>query len=320
MKRLLLVSTLLLLAATACEAQTPDASGFALGRDYTLDSGSQLEGDQVIVAYEASLETSSHITGDLTLTANKVAFDATVDGDAVIVADNLALGDNTHITGDLVICVQDLARDDLARIDGEVREECDRSSRVSVSNLVDSVWDTWRGGWFYRVSTAIWGALLFGALAALGTVFFPRPLIRMSETMRRHLFATGSVGCLTILVVIGLTTVYIFALFLLVFPLVLLPLVMLAWLIVILFSVLGWMALAEPSGILLLTMLRVSRQPRMINAAVGGIALALLLRVWSIFWFTAWIGLLITAVLGAIGLGAVLLTRIGTRPYHPAAQ
>jgi hypothetical protein len=53
----------------------------------------------------------------------------------------------------------------------------------------------------------------------------------------------------------------------------------------------------------------------MVSAAIGGVTLALLLRIWSIFWFTAWMGLLATIILGSIGLGAVLLTHIGTRPY-----
>jgi hypothetical protein len=61
--------------------------------------------------------------------------------------------------------------------------------------------------------------------------------------------------------------------------------------------------------------LGMDHQPRMVSAAVGGITLALLIRVWSVFWFTAWIGILATIILGSVGLGAVLLTHVGTRPY-----
>jgi hypothetical protein len=62
----------------------------------------------------------------------------------------------------------------------------------------------------------------------------------------------------------------------------------------------------------------IDKQPRMVTAAVGGIVLSLLLRLWSVFWFTAWIGVLATAVLGSIGLGTVILTHVGTKPYpHP---
>ena len=77
----------------------------------------------------------------------------------------------------------------------------------------------------------------------------------------------------------------------------------------------GWTALAAPFGVWVFRLLRMDHQPRMVAAAVGGIVLALLLRVWSVFWFTFWIGLVASIILGSIGLGAVILTRVGTRPY-----
>ena len=79
-------------------------------------------------------------------------------------------------------------------------------------------------------------------------------------------------------------------------------------------SLLGWMALAAPVGQWVLYRLRRGTQPRMIAAAVGGVVLALGLRVWSVFWFTGWLAGLILLGAGSVGLGAVLLTRAGTRP------
>lgn len=305
---------MLVLTSLACISGSHEVQGFNLGRDYELQSGDQLTGDQVIMAYTIRFQADSAVDGDVTLTANTVDFDGSVTGDLVVVADRFTLGNQAAIMGDLAICVKTLERSPGARVDGEVREECDSSSRVSVSNVIRSGWDSWRSGWFYRASSAVMGSFLFGALAALGTVFFPRPLVRMSETMRRAPFSTGGFGCLTMLVAIGLTGVYVISL-LLVLPLVLLPFVALAWLVIGLLSLLGWMALAEPFGILVVRVLHIGRQPRMISAAIGGITLGILLRIWSVFWFTAWIGILATIVLGSIGLGAVLLTHVGTQPY-----
>jgi hypothetical protein len=309
---------MMLLASLACLAETNDLNGFNLRRNYQLESGELLSGEQVVMAYQIDLKEGSGVDGDLTLTGNKVSLAGTVNGDVVVVADQLRIGDSAHVSGDLVICVKDLNRREGAQVDGEIREECNDSSRVSVANLIESGWDAWRSGWLYRLSSSVIGSLMFGALAALCTVLFPSPLVRMSETIQRAPFATGTIGCLTILMAIGLTAVYGISL-LLILPIVLLPFVVVAWLIVGMFSVLGWVALAEPFGIYLFRLLGASRQPRMINAAIGAIVLALLLRVWSIFWFTAWIGLLATTVLGSIGLGAVLLTRIGTKPYSRPA-
>jgi hypothetical protein len=101
----------------------------------------------------------------------------------------------------------------------------------------------------------------------------------------------------------------------LILPVILLPFVVLAWVVIGLLSLLGWVALAEPFGRTLFRWLHMEPQPPMIAAAMGGITLTALVRVWSIFPFTEWIGLLATVVLGSAGLGAVVLTRAGTRTY-----
>ncbi len=124
----------------------------------------------------------------------------------------------------------------------------------------------------------------------------------------------GGVGAITVLILVGLTLLYALMLKLVV-PLVLLPVVVLIWLALLLLSLLGWLALAEPFGVFLFRILRADRQPRMITAAVGGMVLALLLRLWSVFWFAPLFAFLSVILFIAIGLGPVLLTRFGTQPY-----
>ena len=305
---------MLVLVVTGCQADQGDFEGFSVSSSYTLLSGEQRAGDQVILAAEIVLEAGSLLEGDITLIGEKVTVNAAVDGDAIAVADRLTIGAEAHITGDLVICVKNLERSDAARIDGNVREECNRSGRASVANTVNSGWAGWRGSALFRMSAVITGSLFFGALSALLTAILPRPLVRMSESIYRAPVAAGGIGLLTMLAATGLTVVYGVSL-LLVLPLVLLPLVIIAWLVIGVLSVAGWAALAGPFGIALLRRAGLESPPRMVAAAVGGVALSLLLRVWSIFWFTAWIGLLVTALVGALGLGAVILTRLGTQPY-----
>ncbi len=314
------VLILLVLSSLACVGVTDKAKGFELRRIFTLKSGQQRSGDQVFVAYKIRLEKDTAIGGNLTMIGRTITLDSTVQGDVVVVADRLTLGEDTQVNGDLVVCVKHLDEGTGTQIiGGKLKKECTTSNRVSFSNLVESAWNSWQGSLLFRVSASLVGALLFGALSALFTAVFPRPLVRMSESVYRSPFTTGGIGCLTMLVAAGLTVTYAVSLRLLL-PLILLPVVMLGWLAAIVLSLIGWVALAGPFGIYLLHLLGMGKQPRMIGAAVGGIALALLLRVWSVFWFTAWIGLLATVVLGSFGLGAVLLTRVGTRPYpHPTS-
>ena len=305
---------MLVLVVTGCQGDAGDFDGFSVSSSYTLQSGEQRTGDLVILAGTIVLEPDSAVEGDVTLIGERVTLSASVLGDAIAVADRLTIGDEAHIAGDLVICAKNLEQGDAARIDGEVREECSRGGRASVANTINSGWESWRGSALFRMGAVITGSLFFGALSALLTAILPRPLVRMSESIYRAPVVAGGVGMLTMLAATGLTVVYGISL-LLILPLVLIPVVILAWLVIGALSVMGWVALAGPFGVALLRRAGLESPPRMVAAAVGGVVLSLLLRVWSVFWFTAWIGLLATALLGAVGLGAVLLTRAGTRPY-----
>jgi len=304
-----------LVATLAYAGSRIETDGFNLRRDYTLTNGNQRSGDQVIVAIEnAYLEAQSVVDGKATIIGGDVLIGGDVTDDVVVLADRLVVGETAHIQGDLVACVNSLVRQPGARIDGELKEECSDGHGVSVASLFESGMDGWRDNVVLRFSGMVVGALLFGAVASLVTLIMPRPLIRMSNSMRRSPATTGGFGCLTILVALGLTMIYLVSL-LLVLPLVLLPFFVLVWVALGLLSLLGWIALAEPFGNRVLNWLDIDEQPRMISAAVGGIALTLAVRIWGLFWFTSWIGLLLTAVLGSIGLGAVVLTRLGTRSF-----
>lgn len=307
------ILALLMLVISACSSNSGDDEGFNLKRDYRLHGGDQLDGDQVILAATITLESGSTINGDTTLTGDEVTLNAIVNGDVVVWADTLSLGETAHVTGDLVVCAAYRPHEQ-ARIDGEVKEECVNSGTVSAANLIESAYNSWRGSPLFRLSSVLIGSLLFGALAALSTVLFPRPLVRMSESVQRSPLRAGGLGFLTMLVAIGLTVLYGISL-LLVLPVILLPFVVVGWIAIGLLSVLGWVALAVPFGVFIIRLLRIDHQPRMVAAAVGGVSLTLLLRLWSVFWSTAWIGLLATVILGSVGLGAVILTHVGTKSY-----
>ena len=304
-----------LLAMLACAASAIKTDGFSLRKDFVLASGSQRSGDQLIVAAgNIRFEPQSAVAGKATLIGSDVALDGEMAGDVVVIADRLVVGDQARIQGDLIACANTIERRPGAQIGGEFKEECSERHGVSVASLFNSGLHGWRDNIALRFGGMVVGALLFGAVAALVTLVAPRPLIRMSNSMRRAPGTTGGFGCLTILAALGLTMIYLVSL-LLVLPLVLLPFVVLGWAILGLLSLLGWIALAEPFGNRVLDFLGIDDQPRMIAAAVGGIALTLAVRIWGLFWFTSWIGALLMVVLGSIGLGAVVLTRLGTRPF-----
>lgn len=307
------------MAILACAAPSGDGDGFGVRNNYYLRHGDNYDGDQVIVANNIHLESGSSVEGDVTLVGRKADVDAAVQGDVVVVANRLDVGENAVISGDLTICVNDFTRNDAAQINGEIKRECSDSRQVSIQNVFRTGVNDWQNNFFLRLSSTFVGALFLGAIAALSSIFFPRPLSRMARAMHESPFTTGGMGCLTVLVAIGLTGAYALSL-LLVLPLILLPFVLLGWILIGFASLLGWVALAEPFGRAVLRILRMYNQPPMIAAVVGGIALSLIIRVWSLFWFTGWITVVATILLSAFGIGAAVLTRLGTRPYPHAAQ
>ncbi|HML20855.1 MAG TPA: polymer-forming cytoskeletal protein [Aggregatilinea sp.] len=307
----------LLLIAVALGA--PDLSGFSFHGTFTLNSSEQRSGDQVVFANNAYLRPDSVIDGNTTLIANHVEMEGRVDGDLVVIANELILADTAQVTGDLSVCVKTLDQSPDAQIMGTLKHECSEGERVTVSSALDSGRSGWRGTFLFRLGSFFSNTLFLGGLAALASAIFPQRIGRISATARRSPGLMGGVGCLTAVVAIGLTIVYALSLFL-ILPIILLPFAILGWLTLALLAGLGWFALASVTGEFVLHRLDMNEQPPLVIAAVGGIALGLFVNVWSLFWFTGWIGAIVSAVVGSVGLGAVMLTRIGSQPYPRAGE
>ncbi len=308
----LLVGLMLLLAACNTTSSGSSSDQVALLRTYRLGAGERLEGDLVVVAEQASLAAQSTVGGDVAMTARRVELNGTIEGDAVIVAEKLTLGPEARLRGDLVACARTFQQAESARIEGDVLEECSGTPNLGMDQLLTDAWLSWQTSWLLRAGSVFLGALFFGALAALGTVLIPRPLACMAETICERPWQAGGVGLLTLAIAGGLTVLYGLSLKLIV-PVVFLPVVLLGWLVLGILSLLGWIALAAPLGRWALRTRQRSTHPPMVTAALGGITLGLALRVWNIFWVTGWLTGLLVLGAGSIGLGAVLLTRAGTK-------
>jgi hypothetical protein len=302
----------LALATVACIGTS--SSGFDLRGTYELNSGDQRDGSQFFMARNLKLNTGSEIDGDATLIGNDVTLDSIIDGDVVVIADTLTVGDTALIQGNLTLCVNSFDQSETAQITGEIKRECKDANPVSASDLFQSGADTWREGFLLRLGVVFTGALFLGAFAALSSVLIPQQLDRMSSSIRQVPLAIGGVGCLTFIVAGIITAIYTLSL-LLVFPVILLPFFVVGWLLIGVGALLGWTALAAPLGNRLLRLLRMSANPSMVTAVVGGFVLSLLAGIWIIFWSTQWVGVFALAVVGSLGLGSAVLTRIGTRSY-----
>jgi hypothetical protein len=136
-------------------------------------------------------------------------------------------------------------------------------------------------------------------------VFFSAQVKQVGDVAENSPLPSLGIGCLTSLVVPALSV-------LLVIIIVGIPaalLLLLAWVVAGLF---GWIAIGRIVGLRLLEAFKVRDIVPVVGVVVGAILLALLGSVPIL-------GGLITLIVGLLGLGAVVLSRFGTRPYPPTA-
>lgn len=309
--RLLLFLTLLLVAS-GCTGDIGLGSALEIQDSYELTSGEQISGDRLIIANRVTLATGSSLDGTVTVIGDDVRMAGRILGDATVISESLQVSETAAISGDLRYCSSD-AEIPTGVVRGSLVQDCDKGD-VTLGSVVESGFDGWRDSLLVRGVTSLGSALLFGGFAALLTLVFPAPMSRISRSIRRSPLAVGLVGGMTILTAIGLTIIYVLSLVLLL-PLALLPLVLLAWVALGVITLLGWAAIAEQFGRLVMVRLGFDQLPRMVDAAAGGIILGIILRIWSLFWFTGWIGWILSFVIGSVALGGVVLTRLGRKLY-----
>lgn len=312
---MLLVVGLLL---ASCSFESDQLGGFRFSDNYRLRSGERLEGDQVWVGSQLAFDADSAVNGSVTMIADEVTAGGLVRGDLTVIASGFTLDSTARITGDLTYCTDRSHIHEGATVGGALKDECADDGRSALDRLAGTGADRWQPSFLVRLAGTLGRALFLGGVAALGMILFPVALRRMSTSMRSAPAASAGIGCLTLVAAVGVSVVYALSL-ILVIPLLALPLFLLAWLVLGLALLVGWAAFAHPVGGWLLRRVGLADQPPMVQAAVGGLLLGLAVMIWDLFWITSWLGTLAAMLVSAIGLGAVILTRLGTRSYPHAA-
>lgn len=150
-------------------------------------------------------------------------------------------------------------------------------------------------------------ATALAALGALVVVFMPKQARQVMDTSQAHAMPSVGVGCLTTFVAITLSILFIITLCGIPFGVVLLFAFAVA-------GTFGWIALGWLSGEKILQALKVRE-----SLKVPVIAVIVGIFVLSVIGAVPWVGWLVAAFLGCLGLGAVVLTRFGTRNYGSPA-
>lgn len=295
------------------QALAAPSGKLVLGGTYTLQSGETLYEDLVVLGGYVRLEADSVVNGDVAIMGGTLFAAGIINGDLITAGGAIYLQDSATVKGDFTSLGAQVERNQGAEILGEIFSEQD----VPVSILPDT-WQSTRImpygihssfslGWF------ILRIVLWGLLAMLIVMFLPDHAERVTKAVRSQpLIATG----------LGIATVLILPILLVILAITicLLPVSLIGFLGLVVAWAFGVIALGLEVGRRFGRILNQNWQPAL-AAGVGTFLLALALDGFNAI--VPCLGWLPQFLAGALGLGAVMLTRFGTQEYssdQPATE
>jgi len=314
----LAILSLLLVAAAPLSAGGPlDGGPVIFGGNYTLVSGDTLNGDLVVFGGNVTIEADAQVKGSIVIFGGNISLDGTMTGDLVLIGGSGAMGEKAVIGGDLVTVGGSVSRAEGAVVKGETRTE--PAIEIPAPTIPEApsvpeipaapnvpeppIWNP-IGSAFGVLGQAV----LIAALAMLLALFLRPQMERVAQAFTLQPLVAGGVGLLTVFV----------------FPLLLVFMAVTIILILgIPFAVLA-LVLAWLFGIVSLGMEVGERFTRAIGqdwspVLTTGFGTFLLALVVQGIGLAPCIGWLVPFLVGATGVGAVMLTWIGSRANPPRA-
>jgi hypothetical protein len=308
---MLAVLILGLLPITAYAASPADV---VIGNSYTLQSGEVLNDDLLIIGGNANLMSGSTINGTVFLVGGSLDAAGTVNGDIIIFGGTLSLSDTFVLHGDLITAGTYVNRDPGAQVLGQTFQGDDTPNFIlpgglKLPNFTNTFMNNVTGSFnpFLRVGGFFVRLLLWALVAMVVAMFIPAHLTRASQAALTQPLISGGLGCLTLLIVP-------MVLILLAITICLIPVSLIGTFLLLIAWAFGLVALGIEVGKRISAMFNKEWHPAII-AGVGTLVLMLVLNgLESLIPCVGWIPKLLV---GLIGLGAVLLTQFGMKPYGP---
>lgn len=293
----------------------PDINGdqVVVGNVFTLSQGQVLNGDLAVMGGSAELEINSVVNGNIAIVGGSIEISGRVNGDISAVGGQIHLTQNAVISGDIIAPAGVLLQDPGARVDGEIITQQNIPWReMPINPETYNPTPNWFRHGMDLVGNILGGIFTSLALAALALVLallFARPMQTVAHTIATEPVLSGGAGLLTLLITPLI-------LVLLAITIILLPVTIIGLLVLGIALTLGWVGLGLELGNRLAVLFK-SQWATPVAAGVGTLVLTLLSYMLNFLPCCGWI---VNLVLGAIGLGAVILSRFGSMPYQPGAS
>lgn len=276
-----------------------------IGNTFRLASGDTLDGSMLIIGGTATTANGSKVNGDLILIGGTLGIDGSVNGDIVSIGGAVNLGDSAIINGNLSMLGANLQRSSGAVINGTIEEESPNFIGEEAANqrmrwIPFGDWrDPLRG-----LLTTIFEALAMGVLAVLVGLLLPHNVKNIAANVVCEPLVSGGIGLLTIIVAPIM-------LLLLAITIILIPVSLVAFIALGLALLLGFIAVGYEVGQRLATLFKTTWHPS-ISAGVGTLLLSLVTGIAGLIPCMGWV---IGFIVGIVGLGAVITSRVGSEKY-----
>jgi hypothetical protein len=278
-----------------------------LGGEFVLESGETLDGDLAIVGGSATLMADSTVTGSVFLVGGNLVVEGTISGDLAIVGGNARLGPAAVVGGDLLTFGGNVNRNGGTIMGDTVSgEELNFPYNFQFTrdfpfrNFNPSISSSYAA----RALTFLFQSFMLAALAVLIVMFLPKNVEIVAGTIVDQPLIAGAFGLLTFVVAPILIVFLIITICLAVVGIV-------GAAVLVAAGVLGWIALGMEVGKRLAKAMNQEYQP-VVAAGLGTLIFALVVNGIG---FIPCVGWLAPFLASAVGLGAVLMTRFGTRAY-----
>ena len=308
--------TVVLFLSLAMPAWADDGEGQAVlpGENKVIGPGEEVRGDLAVLGGELELQEGGRVNGDVVLLlifGGSGIIDGEVDGDLVVVGGTAELGSHALIRENLVTLGANVSKAPGATVMGEITEGFrGRTFRLpEIGKLpVSRTWEWDQEPGFDLLRGFLRFVLNLVAMAVLGVLLvllLPKQTAVVGQAVSEAGWTSLAFGVLTFLALLVLVP-------LLVIICIGIPVAVLLGMAAAAAGLFGWVAIGVLLGRRILAALHTSQPQPVVEVIVGVVVLTLLSEVPCLGWF---LGL----IAGAIGLGAVVLTRFGTMHYAPQA-
>ncbi|MHB9033253.1 MAG: bactofilin family protein [Anaerolineae bacterium] len=278
-----------------------------VGNDFVVESGTIYNNDIVVIGGNLTLQANSQVNGQVAVTGGDVDIAGNLNGNLVVLGGTVRLQSSATVNGD-IISPGNMDRANGATVNGQIVSGAGAAMDLRLANRLVSLGSESIGSQangIVRFFATLFLAGLYILFAVLIYLLWPARVLQISATTRASWLASLGAGLLTLLVVIVLVPI-------LVVTCIGIPvaMVLLAALLIALLA--GTAAIGKQVGQFVFSLLKASEAPAIEVITGSGILV--------LFTLIPCIGWLVGFLVGAVGLGATVLTRLGSSKYPLPAQ